>query len=256
MKEIKKERIRDRIKDNHLYKKTVKNRYLIIFIVLFTAAVTYNYFNGGFVYDVVNQDLQETTKFINSFGKNAWLFYILAIIFEVIVVPVPSLVLNVAASAHFGPLLTSVMTIIGSMIGAVIAYYAAKYFGHHHIDAMIGEKNKDKFHKYTEKYGHFVLFVLRVNPITSSDVFSYVAGLVAMPFWRFFFSTLLGTAPMLIIISYFGTDFLNNSPFFKLLFIIITSIYLIIFIYLILIFSKNKVKDEIKKIRKNHSLKK
>jgi len=139
VKKIKKERIRDRIKNNNLYKKTVKNKYLAIFIVLFIAIITYNYFNGGFVYDVVNQDLQETTKFIDSFGANAWLFYILAIIFEVIVVPIPSLVLNVAASSHFGPLLTSVMTIVASMIGAVIAYYIAKYFGHHYIDEMIGE---------------------------------------------------------------------------------------------------------------------
>jgi|SRR3989344_4999545 len=242
-------KLKDKIKDNELYKKTIDNRYLAIFLLLFISLVTYNYFNGGITYDLANQDLSETTQFITSFGDYSWVIYIFAIIFEVIIVPIPSLALNITAASYFGPFMAAIMTICATMIGASIAYYIAKYFGHGYIDEMIGEKNKQKFHKNTEKYGHYVLFVLRINPLTSSDAFNYVAGLFAVPFWRFFLSTLIGIAPMQILVSYFGAEFLDSSPFFKFLFIIINSIYILLFLYIILIFWKNRIKKRFEKIK-------
>ena len=75
-------KLKDKIKDNELYKKTIDNRYLAIFLLLFISLVTYNYFNGGITYDLANQDLSETTQFITSFGDYSWVIYIFAIIFE------------------------------------------------------------------------------------------------------------------------------------------------------------------------------
>ncbi len=86
-------KIKEKIKNHDLYKKAVENRYLAIFILMFIALTTYSYFTEGIVYSIANQNLDETTKFINSFGGLAWLFYILAMIIEVLIVPIPSLVL-------------------------------------------------------------------------------------------------------------------------------------------------------------------
>jgi uncharacterized membrane protein YdjX (TVP38/TMEM64 family) len=91
---------------------------------------------------------------------------------------------------------------------------------------------------------------LRLNPLTSNDLFSYLAGLIGMPFWRFFISTMLGLIPMIFIMSYFGEAFIANIPLFRIVFLLGTAILILIFLYFIFKLSKDKVEDEIKKLRK------
>ncbi len=235
--------LKSRIQNHHLYKRTLENRYLALFLLIVIIFMTYSYFTEGFIYDITNQNLDDTVSFINSFGKLSWLGYIFAIIIEVVIAPIPSLILNVSASISFGSLTGAILTIIGASIGNTIAYFLAKRYGFNYFDKLINEKSKTMFHKYSDKYGPLFLFILRINPITSTDFFSYLAGLIGVPFKKFFMSTMLGIIPGIFIVSYFGEIFIKKIPVFKLLFLLITIIYIIIFIFLIARFSKNKVKE-------------
>jgi len=241
------DRLRDRIRNHHLYKRTVKNKYLTIFLFLIIILITYSYFSGGFIYDIANQDLNEILSFINSFGSLSLLIYVLIIIIEIVIAPIPSLILNIAGSVSFGPLTASLLTIMGSSIGNTISYFIAKRYGNLYFERFINEKNKARFHKYSGKYGPLFLFILRLNPITSSDIFSYLAGVIGIPFKKFFISTMLGVIPSIFVISYFGETFVKNNPFLLLLFFIITIVYISILLYLFLRFGKNKVKARLKK---------
>ena len=204
--------------------------------------MTYSYFTQGFIYDITNQNLDDTVSFINSFGSFSWLVYIFAIVTEVVIAPIPSLIITVAGSLSFGSLKGAILTIIASSIGNILAYYIAKRYGHEYFENLISKNHRDMFDKYSKKYGAFVLFILRLNPITSSDLFSYLAGLIGLPFIGFFVSTILGVIPSIFIVSYLGESFIKNNPLFKLLFLLVTIIYIVIFLYLILRFMKNKVK--------------
>ena len=250
MKKFNKEKLKKSIKGHKLYKKTAENKYLLIFLLLLVALMTYSYFTQGFVYDVANQDLQETREFINSFGKWAWLIYFVAILIEVIVPPVQSLVVTVAGSVTFGPLKGALLAIAATAVGNIIVYYISKNYGYSYIEKLISKEKHETFHRYSEKYGPFVLFILRINPVTSNDLFSYLAGLIGMSFWKFFISTMLGLIPMIFIISYFGEAFVNNAPVFRVLFIIITIAYIGMFVYFAFIIGKNKVKEKINNFRK------
>ena len=242
--------IKNRIKNYHLYKRTVENKYLAIFLFLIIILITYNYFSGGFIYDIANQDLEDILLFINSFGGLSWLIYIIIIVIEVVIAPIPSLILNIAGSVSFGPLTASLLMIIGSSIGNTISYYVAKRYGNLYFESLISEKSKATFHKYSDKYGPLFLFILRLNPITSTDLFSYLAGIIGIPFNRFFISTMLGMIPTIFVISYFGEAFIKNNPIFLLSFFIITVIYIVILLYLLLRFEKNKVKVRLKNFKK------
>ncbi len=243
-------KIKDRIQNNQLYRRTFKHKYLTIFLLLIIIFVTYNYFNQGFIYDITKQDLQSTTDFINSFGKLSWLIYMLTIVLEIVIAPISSIILNIAGSILFGSFTAAILTIIATAIGNTIAFFLAKNYGHVYFKNLISEEKHALFHRYSDKYGPLFLFILRLNPITSMDLFSYLAGALGMPFTKFFIGTMLGVIPMIFILSYFGEAIIKDNPFFKLLFIIITMIYIIIFLYLVLRFSKNKVKSKFRSFNK------
>ena len=119
-----------------------------------------------------------------------------------------------------------------------------------YFEKLIGEKKLASFSRYNSKYGPLVLFVLRLNPVTSSDIFNYLAGIIEMPYRKFLISTALGLIPNIFIISYFGEIFIKESPFLKLFFLIITLIYILILLYGYYKIGKEKVRDKIERFRK------
>jgi len=72
------------------------------------------------------------------------------------------------------------------------------------------------------------------NPFTSSDVFSYLAGISKMNFKKFLIGTTLGLIPLIYIQSYLGEEIITKNELLFNIFLIISLIYVLIFIYLII----------------------
>lgn len=250
MKKFNKEIIKARIKNHYLYKRALESKRFLLFLIIIIILISYNYFSHGFIYDLANDDLQDILKFLNKFGNFSWLVYILIVILEVILAPMPGIIINSAAAIVFGPFLGTILSLIGNVLGASICFFIAKRYGGFYFERLIGEKKLAQFQKYSEKYGALVLFILRLNPITSSDLFSYLAGFIEMSYKKFIIATTLGLIPTMIVISYFGEVFIKESPFLKLFFFIIALIYVLIFIYGYYKIGKEKVKAKIKRFRK------
>jgi len=85
--------------------------------------------------------------------------------------------------------------LFGNVLGAVIAFFIARKYGRKLVEKKINKKLRKNFDKFTKKYGAFALFLLRLNPFTTSDIFSYMAGLTKMRIRTFIFSTALGLIP-------------------------------------------------------------
>ena len=238
---------KERIKNNIIIKKTSENRYFALLLIILILLISYSYFFKGFIYNLVNSDVEGIIKLINSFGNLSVFVFVLIIIIEVVLAPIPGMFLNIAGGITFGPFLGAVLSIIGNIIGASICFFLAKYLAGDYIERLIDEKRLKTFQKYTNRYGYFVLFVLRLNPVTSSDIFSYLAGLIKMKYKYFIISTTLGLIPMMFALSYFGDYFIKNSPLFILSFLILTMLYLSVFFYSIYRIGKEKVKNKIKK---------
>jgi uncharacterized membrane protein YdjX (TVP38/TMEM64 family) len=215
-------------------KKNVKNffkkNWLILLIILIVIAwFSYSYFSQGIIYDAINSDVGSVVDFMNSFGFWAWLIFILLVILEVVLAPIPPLVLYVAAGFVFGAFLGGVLTLIGNLIGAGIDFFIAKRYGRGIVVKKTNKKVREKFDKFSEKYGGFAIFLLRINPATTSDLVSYLAGLTKMKFWRFILWTGLGLIPMIFIQTYLGDVFLRDYPVLSAIFIILSILYLLVF---------------------------
>jgi uncharacterized membrane protein YdjX (TVP38/TMEM64 family) len=212
---------------------------LIILIVIFW--FTYSYFSHGIIYDVSNSDVDSVVDFINSFGFWAWLIFILLVILEVVFAPIPPLVLYIAGGFLFGAFFGGILTLIGNMIGSGIDFLLAKRYGRGIVEKKVDKKIRKKFDNFSEKYGGFAIFLLRVNPLTTTDIVSYLAGLTKIKFWKFIMWTALGLIPMIFIQTYFGDVFVRGNGILSAIVITLSILYMIFFVYLIIkVFVKKK----------------
>jgi len=228
----------------------IKKYWLLFFVlVTFIAWFIYSYLSEGVFYLLSVSDLDSIVSFIQSFGFLAILIFVLFVMLEVVVAPVPPLVLYIAGGIIFGAFWGGTLTLIGNILGAFVAFIIARKYGRNLIESKVPEKTRKKFDDFSIKYGAFSLFILRLNPLTTSDLFSYIAGLTKMKVRQFLFSTALGLAPLIYIQTYIGGFFIKDNPLLLALFILVNLIYLILFLYgLIYLFLK---KRRIRKMEKS-----
>ncbi|MBR9706115.1 TVP38/TMEM64 family protein [Candidatus Pacearchaeota archaeon] len=219
----------------------------VIVVLLIVAAFFYSYYSKGIVYSWSTSDVSYIVDFIRGFGILAAIIFVALTVVEVIVAPVNPFVLYIAGGMIFGAFLGGLLALIGNVIGAVIDFFIARRFGRKIFKKTIDPKKLKKFDKFTKKYGGLSMFLLRINPFTSSDIFSYLAGLSGMSITSLILGTFFGLAPLIYLQTYIGEDFIKKSPILFFIFILISVLYFIILTYLIWLARKRQAPKKKKK---------
>lgn len=116
----------------------------------------------------------------------------------VVVSPIPSGPIALAAGALYGPVWGTVLVVAGAEAGAVIAFSAARYLGYDalrrssHPVLVFVTKPRSQWSLMA------VVFASRLVPFLSFDAVSYAAGLTCLAFWRFVLATLVGVIPVAV----------------------------------------------------------
>ena len=217
--------------------------FLLVLIILF-AWVIYSYFSEGIFYLLATSDINSIVEFINSFGWLSIVIFILLVVLEVILAPIPPFVLYVAGGILFGAFWGGTITLFANVLGAVIAFLIARKLARGLIEKKIDPSFRKRFDRFTNKYGGWALFLIRLNPFTTSDLFSYLAGLSKMKLRTLIISTTLGLIPLVYIQTYLGDLFIRDNPFLFFLFIAVSLIYLLLFLYGLwyILFKKKRAK--------------
>lgn len=225
----------------------------IIILIVF-GVFLYSYLTKGFFYSLVNFDQQGVISFLSSFKGISFLIYILLIIMAIIFAPIHPFIFYVSGGILFGPYISWALTMIGVTIGSSIAFKLSQIYGRGFVERHVSKKHIAKFDGISEKYGSISIFLLRLNPLTSSDVWSYIAGLTKIKLGKFLMWTLLGLAPAIFIQVYFGKEIGENPILFRI-FVIVAIIYLTILlmgvIYLFLMKNKKSVKEKAHYLRRS-----
>lgn len=208
-----------------------RHRILIASLFLLLLGLYYNYVKGGLMYLLINNQIDPLVIFIKSFGVVSAIVFLFIVIVEVVVAPIPSLALYTAGGIIFGTYLGGTIALIGNIIGAAIAFKIARRFGRKYVEKDVNEKKLAIFDNFSKKYGAFTIFLLRINPLTSSDIFSYLAGLTKMPLKHVLLGTSFGLAPLVYVQAYLGNSFFKNNPLLYLLLIFFCIAYLVVFFY-------------------------
>jgi len=163
-------------------------------------------------------------------GAGAWapVVYIFLMITAIVISPIPSSPLAIFSGTVFGIWEGMFWTMIGSVIGATIAFYIARIFGRPLILKLVPKKRLDNIEKrFSEGNLVVVIFLLRLVPLPFFDAVSYAAGLTKVSFKGFFVSTVLGLIPLVFIFSYTGDVFAGHFFTASIPIVVLSIVFLI-----------------------------
>jgi uncharacterized membrane protein YdjX (TVP38/TMEM64 family) len=130
----------------------------------------------------------------------------------IVVSPIPSGPIALAAGAVFGTLLGAVYVIIGAVLGAVIAFGTARWFGHAAIRASDNGVLRFIAAPRSQAALMAVVFASRLVPFVSFDAVSYAAGVTNLTFPRFVVATVLGVVPVSFALTAMGAGLHDHGP--------------------------------------------
>jgi len=132
------------------------------------------------------------------------LFFVMIV--QTIIAPIPSEALLVFA----GTLSLGIINIIifggtGMVIGAIIAFFIARWGREVIVRKLIGQKWVNRVDRWVEKNGTVAILVSRLVPVIPFDLISYVAGLTSLSFKSYLVATLLGAYPRTLMLAMIGS---------------------------------------------------
>ena len=123
----------------------------------------------------------------------------------ILVSPIPSAPIALAAGAAYGHIWGTVYVLIGAEAGALAAFGLARLLGHDVLRRWFGDRlSVGLLGSQNGLMG--LVFASRLLPFISFDIVSYAAGLTVLTFWRFALATLAGIVPASFLLAYFGGE--------------------------------------------------
>jgi uncharacterized membrane protein YdjX (TVP38/TMEM64 family) len=154
------------------------------------------------------RDEQALTVAIRGLGMWGPVAIVTLIATAIVVSPVPSAPVAIAAGMIYGAAAGAVIVVIGAELGAIIAFLVARWLGY---DAVRRWSGADRVMRYlsqerSQLWLMAVVFASRLLPFISFDAISYAAGLTPLSFWRFAVATVVGITPVSFMLTYAGEE--------------------------------------------------
>lgn len=122
----------------------------------------------------------------------------------VVVSPIPSLPLDLAAGAAYGPFWGAVYVLIGAELGAIISFLIGRALGRDVVSQWL-KRDITFCEQCSDHHLLGLMVVARLVPIFSFDIVSYGAGLTKMSLKAFALATFVGMTPPTFALTYLGS---------------------------------------------------
>ncbi len=155
---------------------------------------------------LTSQDESRTKQWVDQFGFWGPVIIIVAMVAQMFLIVIPSPFLMVASILAYGPYWGSLIIFIAIFTASSIGYAIGAYLGANTVQKILGEKSQKKIENFINQYGFGAVFVTRLSPFLSNDAISFVGGILRMGYWRFIGATMLGIAPLTILLAYLGEN--------------------------------------------------
>jgi len=171
-------------------------------LALFIAGIMVLYFAGGgekYLNIHMYQDLFEASPV-----ATAAVFFLVFMIGTSCSLPVTA-VLALTGGIVFGTLTGCAISLLASTLGGTVALYSTRYLFHDLVRRRFAAQ-VDMVNKGLEKEGAFFLFGLRMIPVIPFWSLNLLMGLTSMRVPVFMLATLCGMVPVMLILSYAGSQ--------------------------------------------------
>ncbi len=154
---------------------------------------------------VLTSDNEERIKsWVNGFGWFGPTVLILAMVVQMFLLIIPTLLLMVVSILAYGPVWGSAIIFVSVFAASSVGYFMGSYFNDVIVTRIIGKKMEEKVKGFLDDYGFWAVIVTRLNPFLSNDAISFVGGLLRMGYWKFMGATIVGIAPLTLFIAVMG----------------------------------------------------
>ncbi|NJY62568.1 TVP38/TMEM64 family protein [Salinimicrobium sp. CDJ15-81-2] len=162
---------------------------------------------------LTSDDEVRIQAWVADFGWFGPVVLVLAMIAQMFLLVIPTILLMVVSVLAYGPVWGSFIILAAVFSASSVGYFIGRYLGPVIVEKLIGHKNEKKISDFIDDYGFWAVIVTRLNPFLSNDAISFVAGILKMGYWKFIGATLVGIAPLTLFIAIIGksTDALKNG---------------------------------------------
>lgn len=184
---------------------------LIVVSVILLGLTLIAVFWGPLLWDLLS-DQERFKTWIESYEEYAVLVFIATQMLQVILFFIPGEVTQFAGGYIFGTWLGLVLSYIGITLGAVTAFYLARFFEHAAIDLLVDRQTLRRFDRLVYgKSGFWPMFILFLVPGVPKDLLCYIAGLTPMHVVTFVTISTIGRFPGVLLSSIFGDGLAERS---------------------------------------------
>jgi uncharacterized membrane protein YdjX (TVP38/TMEM64 family) len=178
------------------------------FILVALAATYWLLHETGMLMTILNgAELRECVAQLGTWGP---LMVIGLMVLAVLVSPIPSGPVAVAAGAAYGHTWGTLYVLLGAEIGALAAFGIARLLGREVVQRWFGNRlSVGLLGSQTALMA--IVLVSRLLPFISFDIVSYAAGLTTLSFWRFAVATLVGIVPASFLLAHFGSEMATSE---------------------------------------------
>lgn len=126
-------------------------------------------------------------------------------------VPFPAELVAIANGMVYGSFWGTVITWVGAMLGAFLAFGLARRYGRPLVGGILSRKNAQRLDDWVAQHGTGALFVSRFIPVISFNLINYAAGLLRVSWLTFAWTTGVGILPMTVLMVVMGEQ-LHSLP--------------------------------------------
>jgi uncharacterized membrane protein YdjX (TVP38/TMEM64 family) len=149
-------------------------------------------------------------EFVMGLGMAGPLAVIGLMMLAILVSPIPSAPIALAAGALYGHTWGTFYILIGAELGALAAFGLARMLGRDALQRWLGSRLPEA-RLGSQRTLMAVVFASRLLPFISFDVVSYAAGFTTLSAWRFALATLAGILPTSFLLAHFGGEMANGE---------------------------------------------
>ena len=158
-------------------------------------------------------DIKGMKEYLLGFGLWGPIVSMLLMVLQALAAPLPAFVITFTNAWIWGWAWGALISWSGAMIGAVICFYLAKWFGRPLVEKLVGNTSLEISDRFFNRYGRYGVLITRLIPVISFDLISYAAGLTNMGLWEFFWATGIGQLPATIVYSILGQNITSGAKY-------------------------------------------
>lgn len=124
-------------------------------------------------------------------------------------VPFPAEILACANGMIYGPVWGTVVTWIGAMLGASVAFGLVRALGRPFVYRMLKEAQHERLALWSRDRGAVALLTARLIPVIAFNLINYAAALTEISWWTFLWATGIGILPLTVLSAILGDRMLS-----------------------------------------------